>query len=147
MENNPPRVGTGVLIQNEKGEVLLGKRKGSHAEGDWCFPGGKLDFGETLFECARREVKEETGLDVTDCELISVYDQFEHIESSGYQWVNIGILAKYEGGEPKVMEPEKFEEMKWFALDNLPTPLYATSVVILENYKSGRIYKERRNKA
>ncbi|MBT4277902.1 NUDIX domain-containing protein [Candidatus Falkowbacteria bacterium] len=48
-----PRVGVGVLIQNDKDEVLLGLRCGSHGEGEWCFSGGHLDFGETIFETAR----------------------------------------------------------------------------------------------
>lgn len=144
MENNPPRVGIGVLIQNENSEVLLGKRKGSHAEGEWCFPGGKLDFSETIFDCARREVKEETGLDVVDCELISIYDEFDYIESSGYHWVNIGVKAKYEGGEVTLIEPDKFEEWQWFSLDKLPSCLYATTIPILENYKNKSVYKERK---
>ena len=59
-----PKIGIGVMIENDEGDVILGLRKGSHGEGEWCFPGGHLDFGETIFEAAKREVKEETGLDV-----------------------------------------------------------------------------------
>ena len=44
MEKKYPRVGVGVMIQNEKGEVLLGLRQGSHGAGEWSFPGGHLDF-------------------------------------------------------------------------------------------------------
>ena len=48
LEKKYPRVGIGVLIENENGEVLLGLRRGSHGEGEWSFPGGHLDFGETI---------------------------------------------------------------------------------------------------
>ena len=143
MKTNYPQIGIGVMIENEKGEVLLGKRKGSHGEGEWCFPGGRLEFGETIFECAIRETKEECGLSVKDCELISVFDEFDYIESSGKHWVNIGVKAKYEGGEPECMESDKCEEWKWFSLDHLPKPLYSTIPYILENYKNDKVYKER----
>ena len=49
-EKKYPKVGIGVMIQNEKGEVLLGLRQGSHGAGEWSFPGGHLEFGEKIFE-------------------------------------------------------------------------------------------------
>jgi len=87
-----PRVGIGVLIQNDKGEVLLGKRKGAHGAGEWSFPGGHLEFGEKIFECARREAKEETGLSVEDFELISVADEMRYMETDGKQNLS-GIIS------------------------------------------------------
>ncbi|MFH1427240.1 MAG: NUDIX domain-containing protein, partial [Patescibacteria group bacterium] len=81
MDSKYPLVGIGVMIQNENGEVLLGLRQGSHGAGEWCFPGGKIEFGETIFEAAKKEVKEETGLDVDEFELISVYDEMRYIKT------------------------------------------------------------------
>jgi 8-oxo-dGTP diphosphatase len=69
MPSNPsPQVGVGVLIV-ENGRVLLGKRKGSDGAGTWSAPGGHLEFGETVEACARREVLEETGLQLQDLRL------------------------------------------------------------------------------
>ncbi len=79
--NPRPGVGIGVLIQNSKGEILLGLRQGSHGEGEWCFPGGHLEFGETVFETAKREVSEETGLEVDEFNLISVADELKYIKT------------------------------------------------------------------
>ncbi|HNA62172.1 MAG TPA: NUDIX domain-containing protein [Rhabdochlamydiaceae bacterium] len=64
--HNVPRIGVGCVVERD-GMVLLGQRKGAHAEGFWAFPGGHLEFGETVEACARRELVEETGL--TPCSL------------------------------------------------------------------------------
>jgi len=139
-EKKFPRVGIGVMIQNEKGEVLLGLRQGSHGAGEWSFPGGHLEFGETLFETAKREVKEETDLDVDEFQLISVADEMRYIKTDGKHYVNIGIKAEYQRGEPKVMEPEKCKEWKWFSLDNLPEKMLEGTELTIKNYKADKIY-------
>lgn len=135
-----PKVGIGVMIQNRKGEVLLGLRKGSHGSGEWSFPGGHLEMGETVFETAKREVKEETNLDINKFELISVADEMRYLESDGKHYLNIGVKALYEGGEPVNMEPEKCEEWKWFSLDNLPANLFEGTELVINNFKNNTIY-------
>ena len=140
MSYNYPRVGIGVMIQNKKGEVLLGLRHGSHGEGEWCFPGGHLEFGETVFETAKRETKEETGLDVGNFELISVADERRYIKTDNKHYLNIGVKAEYQGGGPKVMEPDKCKEWKWFSLDNLPKKIFEGTELTIKNFKAGTIY-------
>ncbi|MEI7497980.1 MAG: NUDIX domain-containing protein [Candidatus Falkowbacteria bacterium] len=135
-----PRIGIGVMIQNEQGEVLLGLRKSSHGTGEWSFPGGHLEMGETMFECAKREVAEETGLVVDDFELISVADELRYYESDGKHYVNIGIKAKYAGGEPQPLEPDKCAEWQWFSLDALPEKLFQGTELTITNFKRGKIY-------
>jgi len=135
-----PRVGIGVMIQNDKGEVLLGLRKNSHGAGEWSFPGGHLEFGERIFEAAKREAKEETGLEIDEFELISVADEMRYIKTDGKHYLNIGIKGKYSGGEPKVMEPEKCKEWKWVSLNNLPDNLFEGTELVINNFKKGMIY-------
>ena len=135
-----PRVGIGVMIQNKKGEVLLGLRQGSHGAGEWSFPGGHLEFGETIFQTAQREVKEETGLEVADFKLISVADEMRYIKSDNKHYLNIGVKAEYQGGEPKVMEPDKCKEWKWFSLDSLPDKMLEGTELTIRNFKAGIIY-------
>jgi 8-oxo-dGTP diphosphatase len=56
-------VGSGVAVILEfAGKILIGRRKGSHLAGLWCFPGGHIDYGESWEEAAARETMEETGL-------------------------------------------------------------------------------------
>jgi mutator protein MutT len=139
-EKKYPRVGVGVMIQNEKGEVLLGLRQGSHGAGEWSFPGGHLDFGETIFQTAKREVKEETGLDVEKFELISVYDELRYIKTDGKHYLGLGVKAEYKGGDPKIMEPDKCLEWKWYGLGNLPEKMLDNTEGIIKNFKAGKIY-------
>jgi len=135
-----PKIGIGVMIQNEKGEVLLGLRQGSHGAGEWSFPGGHQQFGETMEEAARREVKEETGLEVNEFELISVANEMRYIKSDGKHYVNIGFLGKYMGGEAKIVEPDKWKEWKWISLKNLPNKLFEGTEIVIKNFKRGKIY-------
>ena len=61
-----PRASVAVFIVNEKGELLVGRRAKAPAKGTLDLPGGFTEYGETVEEAVRREVKEETGLDVRE---------------------------------------------------------------------------------
>ena len=53
-----------LIVQNAEGGVLVLRRAGtSHAEGGWCLPGGKVDYGETVEQAVRKELREETALE------------------------------------------------------------------------------------
>lgn len=136
-----PKVGIGVMIQNKEGLVLLGLRKGSHGSGEWSFPGGHLEMGETIFQTAKRETKEETSLDVDEFELISVADEMRYLKSDGKHYLNIGVKGLYNGGEPVVMEKDKCEKWEWFDLNNLPTNLFEGTELTINNFKSQVIYR------
>ena len=56
-----PLIGVAVIVTKDD-RVLLGKRKNSHGADTWAFPGGHLEFNESIADCAAREVFEETGL-------------------------------------------------------------------------------------
>lgn len=140
------RVGFGVMILNSKNQVLLGKRnedpkKASSAlrgEGTWTCPGGKLDFGESLVDGAKREVKEETGLDVKKLEFFSLTDE----RAPEVQFITAGFLCKKYSGKVKTMEPEEITEWQWFDMDNLPKPMYPPSKHMINNFCDKIIFKE-----
>ncbi|MDB5238547.1 MAG: 8-oxo-dGTP diphosphatase [Candidatus Kaiserbacteria bacterium] len=139
-----PRVGIGVIIKNDRNEVLLGLRMSSHGAGEWAFPGGHLEFGETVFETAKREVKEETDLDIDQFELVSVCDEMRYIKSDNKHYLNLSILGHYTGGEPKNMEPHKCKEWKWFPLDQIPSNMFEPSGIALNNLRDKVIYRPAR---
>ena len=121
MENRP-KVGLGVFIQKE-GKVLLGKRKGSHDVGAWCFPGGHLEFNETWEECAIRETMEEAGIKIKNIRFLTATNDFFIKDNKHY--ITIFMVSDYESGEVRIMEPDKCEEWGWFEWveDKLPKPL------------------------
>lgn len=122
MEQERPKIGLGVYILNEKQELLLLRRKGSHGTNTWCPPGGHLEFGESFEECAKKEAKEETNLDVSELELVDVTNDI--FPEEGKHYVTLAMLARSWNGEPKIMEPEKCDKMGWFPLNALPSPLF-----------------------
>lgn len=138
------RAGVGVMLMNDKGEVLLGRRHedsekaGSqlHGEGTWTMPGGKLDFGDGLAEAAAREVLEETGIRTGKLDLLSVNNEVRH----DAHFVTIGFLCKDFQGEPQVLEPDEITEWGWFALDALPEPMFPPSMKMVNNYKNKQIF-------
>lgn len=116
-----PKVGIGVLVLKDN-KVLLGLRKNAHGDGDWSFPGGHLEFFESLEECAKREVTEETGLEIEDIKKGPYTNDMFTKEEKHY--ITIFMLSKIKSGEAKVMEPEKCEKWEWFDWDNLPQNLF-----------------------
>ena len=78
-----PIIGVGVCIFNSR-RILLVRRKKEPRLGSWSIPGGGQKIGETIEECARREIKEETGLKITNLTLMDVvnsisYDKYDKI--------------------------------------------------------------------
>jgi len=116
-----PRVGVGVLVRRD-GKILLGKRRGSHGEGAWAAPGGHLEFQEGLEACARREVHEETNLAVTNVHVGTITNDI--FEDENRHYVTVFMVCDYAGGNLETMEPEKCKEWRWFAWDELPSPLF-----------------------
>jgi 8-oxo-dGTP diphosphatase len=116
----PPLPGVGVLILRAR-KVLLGRRRGSHGAGSWAPPGGHIDEGEGPAETARREVLEETGLQIEHPRVGPVTeDRFPE----GKQYLTTFVIADAPAGEPQNLEPDKCEGWEWFDWDALPAPLF-----------------------
>ena len=142
-ENKRVGVGFGVMMMRN-GKILLGKRhddpeKASselNGAGTWTMPGGKMDFGETFEEGAKREVLEETGIAINTLQVICINQDM--VKTAHF--VTIGLFSDDFSGEPQVMEPDEITEWRWFSIDNLPTPMYFPSAKLLENYKQKKFY-------
>lgn len=73
MERKKPSITVDAIVLNEKGEILLIKRKKDPFKDAWALPGGFVEYGERVEEATLREVKEETGLEVEIVGLHNVY--------------------------------------------------------------------------
>lgn len=128
------RVGTGAMVFKD-GKVLLGKTKASntHKEGEFCFPGGHLEHNESLVSATKREAKEEAGVEIDNVNFFLVMNITEY---DPLHYIGFGFTADWKSGEPKVMEPDKFESWDWYDVNNLPTPIYEPSRKFVEAYKN-----------
>ena len=128
--------GAGVIIINDKNEILLGKRTDN---GYWDYPAGSMEIGESFEECARREVFEETGL---TCGKLEYFMELSGDESF-YEYPNgdqvylavIIYICRDFSGELKVQEEEVYEQ-RFFPIDRLPKiPPLKIKSKIFENIK------------
>ncbi len=136
-----PRVGLGVIIVNDEGKILIGKRKNSHAP-YYSIPGGSLELGETFEDGAIREIKEETDLDIQSPQVIAVTNNLETYRNDGVHFISIVLLVKNFTGELKNMEPEKCEEWLWVDPNNLPLPHFDASLMGVACYLEKIFYKK-----
>ena len=126
-------VGCGAFIINDKKELLLQLRNKAPEKEHWCIPGGRVELFETFEEAVKREVKEETGVEVEIIRLLGICDHI--IKKEERHWVSPSYLCKIVKGEPKIMEPTKHLDLKWFPLDNLPEKITITTRDAIRNYK------------
>ena len=98
---NRPIVGVGAVVFRDD-RVLLIKRGKPPRMGDWSLPGGMQEIGETVFEAAAREVREETGVMISDIALIDVVDSITRDDDARVQfhYTLVDVVAKWRSGEP-----------------------------------------------
>lgn len=102
-----------ILVEN--GKILLIKRGHEPFKGEWAVPGGRIEDNETAEECARREMKEETGLDVEPIKFTGLYSD-PNRDPRGI--IVAAFLVKRIGGD--VRAGDDADEAKWFDLNALP---------------------------
>ncbi|KAB8138081.1 NUDIX hydrolase [Gracilibacillus oryzae] len=116
-------VGVAVGVVNENGEILLQKR----SDGRWGVPGGFMELGESAEEAGRREVFEETGLEIGEMELVNVMSGEQYLVRlpNGDEFFPVTIV--YLSKEIKVgeLKPDGVEslEVNFFSMKELPDEL------------------------
>jgi len=94
-----PLVGVGAIIL-ERDRVLMAQRGKQPQKGQWSLPGGLLELGETLADGVRREVREETGLEIRPLGVLEVFERIVR-DSAGapeYHYVLIDYICRATGG-------------------------------------------------
>lgn len=115
-----PIVGVGVVVLHGDA-VLLVRRKKPPRPGHWSLPGGAQKLGETVFEAARREVREETGLEIEVTGLVDVVDFLERDERGRmrYHYTLVDIAAESGPGEPTPQGD--VDDARWVPLRDIGT--------------------------
>lgn len=111
-----PHIHPCAIILVRRGDEFLLVRKPEWAPGRYSLVAGFLDFGESLEECARREVREEAGVEITD---------IRYVGSQSWPFPSqlmAGFVAEYAGGEIRV-DPDEIEDGRWFSADRMPGSL------------------------
>lgn len=115
-----PLVGVAAAVFNADGEVLLARRSRPPRAGSWGLPGGLLDLGEALEDGARREVREECGVEIAIGGIAGVFEPITHDDDGRveYHYVVIDYWATWISGTP--CAGDDAADVRWVALAELP---------------------------
>ena len=115
-----PRTGCSVVVHSAK-RVLLVKRGKAPFPGHWSLPGGSQEAGETLEECARRELFEETGLRAETLEFATLRDRIGHDQAGSltHHFVLATFVAGTVGGDARAGDDA--DDIGWFTFEEMET--------------------------
>jgi mutator protein MutT len=131
-----------VLIKENK--ILLSRRYNTgYFDNYYSFPAGHLDGNETLKQAMVREAKEEIGIILDPLTLELIHTMNRKIPNN--ERVDFFFTTKKWANEPKIMEPEKCDDLKWFELDNLPENIIPYIKQMIDSFLSNINYSEIEN--
>jgi ADP-ribose pyrophosphatase YjhB (NUDIX family) len=110
----------GVITVVRRGErVLLARRSRGLHVGRWGYPGGHVEWGETIIEAALRELLEETGVEASPTGQIETFDTIGRDDSGAIAWhyVLVAVGATWRAGEARALSDAA--EVAWLALAEL----------------------------
>lgn len=139
-ENAPFRIRIAVVFccHDGRGNVLLARRgpKARNGCGQWDIGGGEAEYGEPVEFAARREMREEYGVDVDARHLVPLgFREIFQFEGVGCHWISFDFAVRIDPSRVSNPEgPEKFSEMRWFPFGRWPDPLYSKLPEFLEKH-------------
>jgi len=122
------------IIAVKESKILLGQRLGEPGRGKWAFPSGYIDFDEDFLTAAIREMKEETGLEISIRSILNVVSSFISLK---YHFLGLYLLADVTGG--KLQASDDLVKVDWFPLTGpFPTLAFEEDRHVLEMYIESR---------
>jgi 8-oxo-dGTP diphosphatase len=119
-----------VIVIEKEGHILLGERAGGFGEGKWCLPQGYIEFDEDFLTAAKREVKEETGLEV---EIQAILNVVSNRLRPDLHTLAIILLAKVGAGELRAGDDLK--RLRWVSLsEEMPEMAFEADRRVIERY-------------
>lgn len=129
-----PAVGVAVVVRDDGGRVLMGRRARGAYEGLWCIPCGYVEWDEDVRDAARRELLEETGLVVRLGEIVAVHSNFHNPHQ---HTVGIWFAGEVIHGEPHPIDGE-FIELGFLDPADPPPLAFPTDALVLAQLAAER---------
>lgn len=137
------RIGVSVLLFNKKGQILVGKRIGSHGAGLLSIPGGHIEFGETAFQTCTRELNEEIGVSFRK------YIPFDYSEDLFYDdnvltkhYITLYFVVDNIDSDNLIiqnLEPHKCESWDWTNVSDLPREMFCDTYGKIHDYYTNNL--------
>ena len=108
-----------IVLGKDKKQVLLGKRLNSFRAGMYGAPGGRLELKESLEECCKRELAEETSIKSKNLKYVGVVRELQET----LNFIHFVFCCDEFEGIPNTVEPDKCEGWEWYDINNLPANL------------------------
>ena len=121
-----------------KGEFVMAKRNSNTRDehGRWDIGGGGLEFGETIDQTIRKEIREEYCTDVLDYEFLGYRDVHRVHDEKPTHWIALDFKVRVDREKVRNGEPHMFDEIGWFKLDKLPENIHSQFPNFLELYRA-----------
>lgn len=129
-------VGVNVLLVKDGKCLLIRRANTGWADGYYTIPAGHLDGNEPLTAAAAREVKEEVGITIEPSDLTLVHVMHRSDKEDDQERLDFLFLASKWQGDPYIAEPDKADELGWFAIDKLPDHTLENVRRMLTTYKT-----------
>ena len=115
------------ICHDGQGNILFQKRGQNtrDEQGKWDVGGGGVEIGETVENALKKEIKEEYSTDVLHFEFLGYRDVHREHNNIKTHWITLDFKVLVDREKVKNGEPHKFDEIGWFTLDKLPSPLHS----------------------
>lgn len=123
------------LCHDGEGNFVFNKRSVNcrDEQGRWDIGGGGVDFGDSLEQTLRKEIKEEYCTDVIDFEFLGYRDVFRENNGKKTHWLGMDFKVLVDKNKVANGEPHKFDAVEWFRLDDLPSPVHSQLMNTINN--------------
>ncbi|GAC1370740.1 MAG: hypothetical protein NVSMB39_3930 [Candidatus Saccharimonadales bacterium] len=121
-------VSASFIVHDGQGNILLQKRgeQSRDERGKWDVGGGAIEFGESVDEAVRREIKEELLAEPLEIKFLTAYDAHRPLDDgTPTHWIAIMHTVQVDPAAVGIGEPHKIAEIGWFTSKNLPAPLHS----------------------
>ncbi len=128
------QTGASIIVEDAEGRILMQQRQD---DGTWSYPGGRIEIDETVEDGARREVREECGLEIGEMTLLGVFSgrELNHVYPNGNEVCGIDIVYVSRDWHGTLhTEDGEARQMAFYPIDALPRPISAMNAKQLQTY-------------